>query len=174
MALKDPFAEAYRKLNPEQKRAVDAIEGPVMVVAGPGTGKTQVLTLRIANILTRTDTRPEQVLALTFTESGVSAMRARLASLIGSTAYRVPIHTFHSFANHIIRTHPDQFERIIGATPIVDAERIGILEHIILASPLTRLKPFGDPLFYLRHASRAISVLKRENVRPDDLEELLD
>ncbi|MEN9561145.1 MAG: hypothetical protein RIQ56_418, partial [Candidatus Parcubacteria bacterium] len=69
MSKSGAFQAEMKKLNAKQRVAVDAIEGPVMVVAGPGTGKTQVLTLRIANILEKADTRPEQILALTFTES---------------------------------------------------------------------------------------------------------
>jgi len=65
------FQKLYKGLNAEQKRAVDTVEGPVMVIAGPGTGKTSILTLRIANILEKTDTSPDSILALTFTESGV-------------------------------------------------------------------------------------------------------
>ena len=68
------FGTAYHQLNPKQKHAVDSIDGPIMVVAGPGTGKTQVLALRIANILITTDTPPSSILALTFTESGAQAM----------------------------------------------------------------------------------------------------
>ncbi|KKT87177.1 MAG: UvrD/REP helicase, partial [Microgenomates group bacterium GW2011_GWA1_Microgenomates_45_10] len=60
------FAQAYKQLNKQQRLAVDSIEGPVMVIAGPGTGKTQILTLRIANILQKTDTPPGGILALTF------------------------------------------------------------------------------------------------------------
>ncbi|KKT28059.1 MAG: Superfamily I DNA and RNA helicase-like protein, partial [Candidatus Yanofskybacteria bacterium GW2011_GWA2_44_10] len=60
------FFQLYRQLNKKQKEAVDAIEGSVMVIAGPGTGKTQILTLRIANILQKTDTPPGGILALTF------------------------------------------------------------------------------------------------------------
>ncbi|MDQ5922384.1 MAG: ATP-dependent helicase UvrD/PcrA, partial [Patescibacteria group bacterium] len=66
------FEEEYKKLNTLQKKAVDTTEGPVMVVAGPGTGKTQILSLRIANILTKTDTHADGILCLTFTNSGVS------------------------------------------------------------------------------------------------------
>jgi DNA helicase-2/ATP-dependent DNA helicase PcrA len=64
------FERQYSNLNKAQKQAVDAIDGPVVVIAGPGTGKTTILTLRIANIIEKTDTEPENILALTFTESG--------------------------------------------------------------------------------------------------------
>ena len=64
--FEEKFNELYKQLNKEQKNAVDTIEGPVMVVAGPGTGKTTLLTLRIANILKLTDVQPENILALTF------------------------------------------------------------------------------------------------------------
>src|SRR3989344_6569517 len=96
------FAQEYQKLNKEQREAVDFIEGPVMVVAGPGTGKTKVLTLRIANILAKTDTAPENILALTFTDSASLEMRRRLSELIGGRAYQVRITTFHTFCNEII------------------------------------------------------------------------
>src|SRR4030042_684780 len=93
------FKKEYGKLNPEQKMAVDTTEGPVMVVAGPGTGKTQILTLRIANILLKTDIAPENILALTFTDAAAVNMRRRLFGIIGAPAYRVRIETFHSFCN---------------------------------------------------------------------------
>ncbi len=76
------FKERYKNLNTEQKKAVDTIDGPVLVVAGPGTGKTEILTLRIANILDKTDTQPENILALTFTDAGAGNMRRRLSQLI--------------------------------------------------------------------------------------------
>ena len=101
------FEEEYKILNPAQKEAVDTIDGPVMVVAGPGTGKTTILTLRIANILKKTDTKPENILALTFTEAASINMRRKLSGIIGSRAYQVVINTFHSFAESIIRKYPE-------------------------------------------------------------------
>src|SRR3989338_6736083 len=97
------FEAAYESLNEEQKAAVNQIEGPVMVLAGPGTGKTQILSLRIARILKETQMNPQNILCLTFTESGVAAMRKRLFEFIGTPAYYVRIHTFHSFCNEIIK-----------------------------------------------------------------------
>src|SRR5688500_8349539 len=104
------FTDYYKKLNPEQKEAVDSVEGPVMVIAGPGTGKTQILTLRIANILLKTQVNPENILALTFSESTTFQMRKRLTEVIGTPGFRVEISTFHSFANSIIQNFPEEFD----------------------------------------------------------------
>jgi DNA helicase-2/ATP-dependent DNA helicase PcrA len=166
------FEDAYKRLNDEQKEAVDAIQGPVFVVAGPGTGKTQVLALRIANILKLTDTPPEAILALTFTETGTREMHERLARIIGSTtAWKIRIHTFHGFAQSLVTRFPDQFPRIIGSEIATDAERAEILEEAILAAKAKLLRPFGDPLWYHYEIGKAISTMKRENVTPDALAE---
>src|SRR6478736_392791 len=101
--LKNKFEEAYNQLNANQRIAVDTIEGPVMVIAGPGTGKTQILALRIARILLDTDAAPENILCLTYTDAGTVAMRKRLIRFLGSEAYKVNIHTFHSFCNKVIQ-----------------------------------------------------------------------
>lgn len=158
------FEELYAKLNAAQREAVDAVEGPVMVVAGPGTGKTQMLTLRIANILKKTDTAPSSILALTFTESGVASMRRRLAEIIGSSAYSVVINTFHGFCNDVIKNYPEQFPLIVGSQSITEVDQINILEEAIEELPLQNLKPFGDPMYYLRSILSGINELKREGV----------
>src|SRR5690242_8355286 len=103
------FTYRYEKLNAAQRQAVDTTDGPVMVIAGPGTGKTELLSMRTANILKKTDTLAENILCLTFTESGASAMRERLTSIIGAEAYRVAIHTFHSFGTEIINQNGQFF-----------------------------------------------------------------
>src|ERR1044071_7653181 len=103
------FTTRYRSLNAAQKKAVDTIDGPVMVIAGPGTGKTELLSMRTANILRSTDVLPENNLCLTFTESGASAMRQRLTQIIGTSAYKVAIHTFHSFGSEIINQNGQFF-----------------------------------------------------------------
>ena len=95
--LLQKFNAEYNRLNEEQRRAVDQIEGPVMVIAGPGTGKTQILSIRIGKILLETDYRPANILCLTYTDAGVLAMRKRLQEMIGPEAYSVHIHSYHSF-----------------------------------------------------------------------------
>lgn len=164
------FEEAYAKLNVAQREAVDTIEGPVMVIAGPGTGKTQILTMRIANICRLTDTEPENVLALTFTEAAAASMRRRLVDLMGSGAYAVTISTFHGFCNDIIRIFPEEFPKLIGAEPMDDAMRIRLVSEIIEELPLKILKPFHDHGYYVPAAMKAMSDLKREGVSPDELD----
>ncbi len=161
------FDEAYRRLNPEQKKAVDTIDGPVMVIAGPGTGKTQILTLRIANILLQTDTPPEAILALTFTESGVRSMRERLSKMIGPSGHRVNIYTFHGLANHVIGQYPERFPEIAGAAPISDPQKHKIIEEILDNGTFPKLKPFGNPYFNVRSMLSEISNLKRETITPE-------
>lgn len=158
------FEERYKSLNASQKRAVDTIDGPVMVIAGPGTGKTTILTLRIANILLQTDTAPENILALTFTESGVYAMRKKLVGIIGNAGYRVRIHTFHSFCNEVIKQCPEYFPRIIGGTSIEAATQLASIEQIIEAGTFEYIKPFGDPYYYVPGIVATIRDLKREGV----------
>ena len=162
------FSQLYKTLNPAQKQAVDTVEGPVIVIAGPGTGKTTILTLRIANILLKTDTAPENILALTFTESGAYVMRRKLLEIIGASAYKVNIHTFHGFAEKIIQEYPDYFPRIIGSKIITNAEQIKIIETLVQSRDIEILRPYGDPSYYVRSILSEIHILKRENVSPKE------
>lgn len=106
MPILSNFQKTLAALNPQQRRAVDRTEGPVAVIAGPGTGKTQLLAARIGQILTKTDTLPQAILCLTYTDAAAHAMRERLLDLIGPDAHRVPITTFHSFCNRVIQENP--------------------------------------------------------------------
>lgn len=165
--MTDKFKALYNQFNPEQKEAVDWIEGSVMVVAGPGTGKTQVLTLRIANILMKTQVNPGNILALTFTENGAAEMRQRLVAIIGRAAYQVQIATFHGFCNDLIQTYPEEFGGILACQPASEVEQIDLLEKVIDTVPLKLLRPFGETYFYLREAQQMIGHLKREGIGPE-------
>ena len=160
------FDLAYSKLNPAQRQAVDNIEGPTLVLAGPGTGKTQVLTVRIANILKETDTDPSSILALTFTEAAAKEMKQRLISLIGKDAYYVKIGTYHALCNEIISDNPERFSRPAGLQTATDLEKIQIIKDILENNSYTLLKPLGDPLFYLPFIKSSLSDLKREGITP--------
>ncbi|QQR54866.1 ATP-dependent helicase [Candidatus Peregrinibacteria bacterium] len=169
------FDEAYSKLNPEQKTAVDSIEGPMMVLAGPGTGKTQILTLRIARILKDTQMSPQNILCLTFTESGVAAMRKRLFEFIGTPAYYVRIHTFHSFCNEIIKQNPEKFLFARELESLTDIESVQVFQAILdKAQTGGPLKPFADPYFYQRDIAGMIKNFKREDLSPELITGVLD
>jgi DNA helicase-2/ATP-dependent DNA helicase PcrA len=132
---KKSFAEAYASLNDNQRKAVDTIEGPVLVVAGPGTGKTQILAVRIGKILMETDTLPDNILCLTYTDAGTIAMRKRLLDFIGPDAYRVHIYTFHAFCNDVIQANLDYFGKR-ELEPISELENVNLIEQLLEELPL--------------------------------------
>lgn len=171
----DSFSVEYQKLNSAQRLAVDTIEGPVMVVAGAGTGKTQTIALRIANILRQTQTSPSSILCLTFTESAALNMRQRLLKIVGPTAYLVKVHTFHSFCNEIIQSNSDYFVLAKEARVVDELEQIEIYRQLIDSLPDgAALKPWGDKYFYLKDLSSLVQTLKRENISPESLKTLID
>jgi len=129
------FEQSYQSLNPRQREAVDTIYGPVLVIAGPGSGKTQLLSARIANILMMTDYLPSNILCLTFTESAALNMRKRLATMIGPDAYRVAIHTFHSFGNEILGRYRYLLREQSDANVVDDITASRILDDILTPLP---------------------------------------
>jgi DNA helicase-2/ATP-dependent DNA helicase PcrA len=167
------FNKALKQLNPPQKKAVQTIDGPVMVIAGPGTGKTQVLALRIANILTQTDTPAHAVLALTFTESAAREMRERLVQLMGPDGYYVTVATFHGFCTGVIRAHPDQFLIPEQAEPLSNLERVQFFTQILDQGKFTIIKPAGAPHLYLRALIKSVQDLKREGYTPETFTQFL-
>ncbi len=163
------FKEEYKRLNQKQKEAVDTIEGPVMVIAGPGTGKTTILTLRIANILLKTDTPPSGILALTFTDAGAKAMRRKLQEIIGETALQVPIHTFHSFAASVIAEFQDHFPHLARSKQITEVETESLLRDILKQEKFRKLRPLGEPDFYIPKIVGTVSDAKQEAWTPEML-----
>jgi len=164
------FEAVYEGLNEQQKLAVDNIEGPVMVIAGPGTGKTQILGARIGKILLETDTAPENILCLTYTDAGAIAMRKRLINFIGSSAYKVNISTFHSFCNDIIQDNLSLFDKT-SLDPISELEKIELLKKLIDGfdknNPLKRYR--GDIYYEMSNLSKLFSAMKKEGWTPEYL-----
>ncbi|MEO1628827.1 MAG: UvrD-helicase domain-containing protein, partial [Bacteroidota bacterium] len=146
------FTKELARLNSRQREAVEQIEGPVLVIAGPGTGKTHILAARIGQILLQTDALAANILCLTFTDAGVLAMRERLIEFIGPEAHRVHIYTFHSFCNKIIQDNLEYFGRR-ELEPISDLERVelirSMLDKLPPGHPLRRKA--NDPYFYEYH-----------------------
>mgnify|MGYP001565489417 CR=1 FL=1 len=161
-------------LNPEQQVAASHVDGPMLVLAGPGTGKTELLAHRVAHILKSTQLSPHNVLCLTFTESAVVSMRKRLLNVIGPEAYYVSIHTFHSFCNEVIQRFPDYFAWMREPEPLSDLEKLQLFEELLEELPSDSvLKPFGDPHLYRYDVEKSIKDLKRENVTPEKFQTLL-
>src|SRR6187401_1578774 len=173
--LESKFAEEYIKLNEQQQKAVDAIEGPVMVIAGPGTGKTQILASRIGKILLDTDASPENILCLTYTDAGVVTMRKRLLQFIGSDAYKVNIYTFHAFCNDVIQENLSLFEKT-ALDPISDLERIELFKELIDSFPKNHpLKRYrGDVYFEINNLQHLFSNMKKEGWTPEFINRKID
>lgn len=173
--LQQKFNEAYQMLNEQQRKAVDTIEGPVMVIAGPGTGKTQILAARIGKILLETDVLPENILCLTYTDAGTIAMRRRLQQFIGADAYKVNIYTFHAFCNDVIQDNLSLFEKN-ALDPISELESIQLFKTLIDQFPKNHpLKRYrGDVYFEINNLRSLFSSMKREGWSPAFINERID
>lgn len=159
------FEEAFNKLNSEQANAVKTTEGPVLLLAGPGTGKTEVLAIRIGQILRESDVYPSNILCLTFSNAAVDAMRSRLCSLIGEhTAKQIPIHTFHGFSNQLIQE--DNSSSAASRKLISEAQKRMLLEQLIFehysSSDSKQLKPPAESK--INSLLRIFSVFKQEGI----------
>ena len=170
------FNTRYAKLNDNQRQAVDYIHGSLLVIAGPGTGKTELLSMRTAQILRQTDTLPNSILCLTFTESGATNMRQRLRQIIGEDAYKIAIHTFHSFGTEIINQHREYFFRGADAQPVDELTQYqiisGILEGLDWRNPLSA-KNNGE-FVYIKELIRIISEFKQSGLTPSELRAIIE
>ena len=173
--LQHKFNEEYQKLNAQQQLAVDTTQGPVMVIAGPGTGKTQILAARIGKILLEPDNAPENILCLTYTDAGAIAMRRRLQQFIGADAYKVNIYTFHAFCNDVIQDNLSLFEKN-SLDAISELENIQLFKKLIdnfpKNHPLKRYR--GDVYFEINNLRNLFSAMKREGWTADFINERID
>jgi len=165
------FASVYQSLNDRQRQAVDQIEGPVMVLAGPGTGKTHLLAARIGRILLHTDAQAHHILCLTFTDAAVQNMRLRLLDFIGPDAQRVHINTFHSFCNGIIQDNLGFFGRR-DLQPLTELERVDFVRQLLDELPPDHLLRRGrsDRHFYEGHLTGLFRQMKQQDWTPGQLE----
>ncbi|GAB2838408.1 ATP-dependent helicase [Ferruginibacter profundus] len=173
--LQNKFEQEYQKLNAQQRHAVDTIEGPVMVIAGPGTGKTQILAARIGKILLDTDVLPENILCLTYTDAGTIAMRKRLVQFIGADAYKVNIYTFHAFCNDVIQDNLSLFEKT-SLDAVSELESIQLFKTLIDSFPKNHpLKRYrGDVYYEINNLKSLFSAMKREGWTPAFINQKID
>lgn len=168
------YQDHYNKLNKEQRSAVDHIAGPLLVLAGPGTGKTQLLSVRAANMILNKGVAPESILILTFTNAAARAMRDRLAKIVGHAGYDVEVETFHSFANSIVLEAEGAIDFIKDKIEISEVEKVRTIEYILKNDERVKaLRPFGSPYIHRREIEKRISDLKNEGISPDKLRELV-
>lgn len=163
------YQSEYAKLNIQQQTAVDIIYGPVLVLAGPGTGKTQLLALRICNILITTDYLPQNVLCLTYTDAGVNAMRRRLIKFMGPDAYKVQINTFHSFCHKVIRENKDIFSGFLELEMADDIDIHEVLVDLIDALPMNHelKRNTGERHYDVGRLKSLFEIMKKENYSDD-------
>lgn len=170
------FDEKYAQLNAAQKEAVDTIDGPVLVVAGPGTGKTQLLGVRVANILNKTDSDPSNVLCLTFTNKAATNMRERLYELVGPESRNVVVRTFHSFAAQVMNEYPDYFWNGARLSVAPDAIQDDIIQNILAQLPLDNplASTFAGAYTALGDVKNALKLTKEAGLKPDELRTIIN
>ncbi|MGY8632261.1 UvrD-helicase domain-containing protein [Bradyrhizobium sp. 14AA] len=121
-------------LNPEQRDAVETLDGPVLVLAGAGTGKTRVLTTRIAHILSQGRARPTEILSVTFTNKAAREMKHRLGQMLGHAVEGMPwLGTFHSIGGRILRTHAELAQLKSNFTVLDTDDQVRLLKQLLQA-----------------------------------------
>src|SRR3954454_10144192 len=168
-AASDSAAALLRGLNREQRRAVTHGDGPALVIAGPGTGKTEVVTRRVAWLIATKRALPREILALTFTDNAAQEMQARVDLLVPYGQADAAIQTFHAFGDGLLREHA--FELGLGGSLrlLTRAELIVFLRERVFELGLERYRPLGDPTRFLGALIDFFGRAKDEDVSPASL-----
>ncbi len=160
--------ELLKGLNPEQKKAVTYGEGPLIIIAGAGTGKTKVITHRIAYLISSKMAKPEQILAVTFTEKAANEMEERVDLLIPYSYSFVDISTFNSFGERVLRDYGIE----IGYPPdfklLDEVEQAIFFREHLFEFPLDYYRPLSSPTRYIQDILLAIKRLKQEDIKPQE------
>jgi DNA helicase-2/ATP-dependent DNA helicase PcrA len=155
-------------LDAPQRAAVTHEAGPLLIIAGAGTGKTTVITRRIAHLIAARRARPSEILALTFTDKAAAEMEERVDTLVPYGYADVQISTFHAFGDRLIKENALE----LGLTPdfrvLTRAEQVIFLRDHLFEFPLRHYRPLGDPTRHLQAILSLISRLKDEDVGPDE------
>ncbi|MDI6751824.1 MAG: ATP-dependent DNA helicase [bacterium] len=155
-------------LTEEQAEAVCHKEGPLLIIAGAGTGKTSVITRRIAWLIAEKLARPEEILAVTFTEKAASEMEERVDVLVPYGFTNCAISTFHAFGDRILRDNALELGLIPDFRVLSKPEQIIFLRENLFKLPLQRYRPLGNPTRYLQALATFISRCKDEEIAPDE------
>src|SRR5215470_214416 len=159
-------------LNERQREAVTHDTGPLLIVAG--AGKTRVITYRIAHLIAQRKARPEEILALTFTDKAAAEMEERVDQLVPYGYADVDISTFHAFGDRLLREHSLE----VGLTPdfrvLSRAEQVIFMRDRLFELPLERYRPLGDPTRHLQAIITLISRCKDEDISPAEYRECVE
>jgi DNA helicase-2/ATP-dependent DNA helicase PcrA len=155
-------------LNDAQREAVTHDAGPLLIVAGAGTGKTTVITRRIAWLIAQRRARPEEILALTFTDKAAAEMEERVDQLVPYGYADVEIATFHAFGDSLLRGHSLEIGLKNDFSVLSRAEQVIFLRDRLFDLPLARYRPLGDPTRHLQAIITLVSRCKDEDISPDD------
>lgn len=158
--------EEIRKIVPNEKQfeCIKTLEGSVMVLAGPGTGKTFTIIQRIKYMLEQ-GILPETILCLTFSEAAANEMKARIVKEIGTIGSAVTIHTYHAFCNEIIKQHPNEFELLDGVKLIDDISKRNLMKQTLdeFSTIFYRTK-WGDAYYYINELLKNVDEIKKNQV----------
>ena len=154
-------------LNPEQRRAVTHGDGPLLVVAGAGTGKTQVITRRIAWLIATRRAKPSEILALTFTDQAADEMQGRVDQLVPYGYTDTAISTFHAFGDRLIREFALELGLPSDVRVLSRPETVVFLREHLFEFQLDAYRPLGDPTRFLDALATLFSRAKDEDVSPE-------
>ena len=155
-------------LNPEQKEAVVHDKGPLLIIAGAGTGKTMVITRRIAHLVISKRAKPEEILALTFTDKAADEMEERVDMLVPYGFIDAEISTFHAFGDKILRDHAIDIGLTSDYKVMTAPEQIMFFREHLAEFPLSYYKPLSDPTRHIRAIISFFSRLRDEDISPEE------
>ncbi len=155
-------------LNPAQREAVTHDAGPLLIIAGAGTGKTTVITRRIAWLVAQKKARPEEILALTFTDKAAAEMEERVDQLVPYGYADVEIATFHAFGDRLLREHALELGLQPDFRVLNRAEQVIFFRDRLFQFPLERYRPLGDPTRHIQAMITLISRMKDEDIPPEE------
>jgi len=155
-------------LNKEQQKAVTHATGPLLIIAGAGTGKTKVITHRIAHLITSKLARPEEILAVTFTEKAANEMEERVDRLIPYSYSFVEICTFNSFGERVLRNYGHELGYYLDFKLLDEVEQAIFFREHLFRLPLKFYRPLSSPTRHIQELLAAIRRLKQEDIQPEE------
>src|SRR5712692_7355900 len=172
--LGEPKPDILQSLTAEQRRAVEHGDGPLLVVAGAGTGKTHVITARIVHLITTGRAKPHQILALTFTEKAAAAMQERVDINTPIGLNDAAVRTFHAFGDEVFREFALELGRSGDLRVLSPAEQVIFVREHLFELPLRRYRPAGDPLRHVRALLDLFSRARDDDISPEDYRAFAD